>query len=161
MQTQMRLFDRVEMPPSSFFLTDLLPLCFIFLLVVALWKHRVRFSPVGQWAAALAIGLLAPCLLMLTYISVTYRYRMDFCPAIDFLAFLGLYATLTNEAMLAIFAKYRKWLTAGLVLNIACSFTALSFYDIALTPPGKVHELYHHVVTFFYRINARVFGLRT
>jgi hypothetical protein len=161
MQTQLRLFDRVEMPPSSFFLTDLLPICFIVLLAIALWKNRFRLSPVGQWAVALGIGLLVPCLLMLTYISVTYRYRMDFCPAIDFLAFLGLYATLTNETMLATFAKYRKWLTAGLIINIASSFTALSFYDLALTPPGKIHDFYHQAVVLFYRLNARLFGLHT
>jgi hypothetical protein len=161
MQTRMRLFDRVEMPPGSFFLTDLLPICFIVLLAIALWKSRLRLSPVGQWAIALATGLLVPCALMLTYISMTYRYRMDFCPAIDFLSFLGLYATLTNETMLATFAKYRKWLTVGLIVNIASSFTALSFYDLAFTPPGKIHDFYHHAVLLFYRLNARLFGLHT
>lgn len=159
MQTRWRLFDSVEVPPSSFFLTDLLAFCFIVLLTIALWRRRAGLSPVGQWAAALAIGLSAPCMLMLMYISVTYRYRMDFCPAIDFLAFLGLYATLTNEAMLATFARFRKWITAGLILNIASSFTALSLYDLALSPPGKLHGCYHQAVLLFYRLNARLFGL--
>jgi hypothetical protein len=98
-------------------------------------------------------------MLMLMYISDTYRYRMDFCPAMDFLAFLGLYATLTNEAMLATFARFRKWITVGLIVNIASSFTALSVYDLALSPPGKLHGFYHQAVLLFYRFNARLFGL--
>lgn len=161
MQTRERLFDRVEMPPSSFLFTDLLPICFIVLLVIALWRRRARLSPVGQWAAALAVGLLVPCILMLSYISMTYRYRMDFYPAIDFLSFLGGYATLTNEAMLATFAKFRKCLLVGLLANIACSFIALSLYDLALTSNGKIHDFYHQAVLLFYRLNARLFGLHS
>ncbi len=162
-QTQARLFVRVEVPPSTFFLTDLLPLCFIVLLALALWKCRRAggLSHVSQWAAALAIGLLAPCMLMLAYISVTYRYRMDFYPAIDFLAFLGLYATLTHEPMLAIFARYRNWMTAALVCSILSSFMALSLYDLALSPLGKVHETYHLAVQFLYRLTAHIFALHS
>jgi hypothetical protein len=160
--TQIRLFDRVEMPPSSFFLTDLLPFCFIVLLAVALWRRRAGgLHPVGQWAVALAAGLLVPCLLMLSYISVTYRYRMDFYPLIDLLAFLGLYVTLTSEAMLATFARFRRWIAAGLVVSVASSFIVLSLYNLALTPPGKLHGYYHQGVELFYRINARFFGLHT
>jgi hypothetical protein len=159
MQTRWRLFDSVEVPPSSFFLTDLIPFCFMLLLAIAVWRRRTSLSPVGQWAVALAVGLFAPCMLMLMYISDTYRYRMDFCPAMDFLAFLGLYATLTNEAMLATFARFRKWITVGLIVNIASSFTALSVYDLALSPPGKLHGFYHQAVLLFYRFNARLFGL--
>ena len=97
----------------------------------------------AQPAAALAIGLLAPCMFMLTYISVTYRYRMDFYPEIDLLAFLGLYAVLADETMLAIFARHRRWMVAALMVSIASSLMALSLYDLALSPPGKLHEFYH------------------
>jgi hypothetical protein len=162
LQTHQSLFDRVEVPPSSFFLTDLLPICFILFLAIALWRRRARgLSPVDQWTAALALGLLVPCLLMLIYISVTYRYRMDFYPEIDLLAFLGLYVTLTDEAMMATFARHRRWMTAALMVSVASSFMALSLYDLALTPPGKLHAYYHQGVQLFYRINARFFGLHS
>jgi hypothetical protein len=160
--TKAQLFDRVEVPPSSFFLTDLFALCLIALLAVALWRRRAHgLHPVGQWAVALAIGLFAPCMLMLSYISMTYRYRMDFYPLIDLLAFMGLYVTLTDEAMLATFARLRRWMTAALMVSVASSFMALSLYDLALSPPGKLHAYYHQGVQLFYRINARFFGLHT
>ena len=149
-QTLQGLFARVEMP-SSFLLTDLLPFCFIASLGISLWRRRPRFSLRYQWAAALAIGYLAPCLLMLTYNSLTYRYRMEFYPEIDFLAFLGLYALLTEFKMASISTRYRKRMTTALVLSIAVSFVALSLYNLALAPPGKPLAYYHQAVQRFYR----------
>jgi hypothetical protein len=43
--SQTRSFDLIELPPSSFFLTDLLPLCFIALFIIALWRWRPADRP--------------------------------------------------------------------------------------------------------------------
>jgi hypothetical protein len=135
-QAQIRLFDGIEVPPSSFFLTDLLPLCFILLLAIALWKRRPGGLPrLGQWAAAIAVGLFGPCVLMLTAVYLAYRYRMEFYPEIDFLAFLGLYLTLTDEALLRTFARWRRWMTTALAVSIVTSFVALLLYDLGGSGP--------------------------
>ncbi len=139
--TQTRLFDVVELPPSSFLLTDLLPLCFIlFLLTTLRRRHSRNLPPVAQWAA-IATGLLAPCVLMLTAISMTYRYRMEFYPEIDFLAFLGLYVILTDETIRVKFARYRVWMEMALIVSVAASFAALILYWMA--PFGSAQWLLH------------------
>src|SRR6202012_4335014 len=79
---QARMFDAVELPPSSFFLTDLLPICFIGFLLYALKTGRGKvLLPAGRWLA-LAAGLAVPCVLMLAAIYMSYRYRMEFYPLI-------------------------------------------------------------------------------
>jgi hypothetical protein len=131
-----RTMNGIELPPSSFFLTDLFAFCFIALLAIALWRRRARgISPAARIAAAVAIGLLAPCILMLTAMWVAYRYRMEFYPEFEFIAFLGLYFIVTHDKMLALFARFRKWITAALVLSVASSFFFLFLVDVGLPMP--------------------------
>jgi hypothetical protein len=131
-----RTMTGIELPPSSFFLTDLFVFCFIALLAVALWRRRARgISPAARYAAAVAIGLLAPCILMLTAIWAAYRYRMEFYPELEFLAFLGLYFIVSDEKMLALFARFRKRITAALVLGVASCFFFLFLVDVGLPMP--------------------------
>lgn len=138
-QFQTRLFEDIELPPSSFFITDLLPICFIMFLLVALWKRRTgRLRGLGP-AAAISMGLFAPCLLMLTAISMTYRYRMEFYPEIDFLAFLGLYVVLTDETMRAKFARCRTWMESAMLVSVAGSLAALILYWMA--PFGRAQDI--------------------
>jgi cbb3-type cytochrome oxidase subunit 3 len=146
-----RTMNGIELPPSSFFLTDLFVFCFIALLAVALWRHRKRaFSPAARSAAAVAIGLLAPCILMLTAMWVAYRYRMEFYPEFQFLAFLGLYLTVTDDKMLALFARFRKGIIAALVLSVASSFFFLFLVDVGLPMPpaygGRPLVAYYRMV---------------
>ncbi len=92
--------DAVELPPSSFFLTDLLPILFLACLCCLPSSAEDRTQ---QLLADLHMrspsppGSSIPCLLMLTAISMNYRYRMEFYPLIDLLAFLGLYITVVNR----------------------------------------------------------------
>jgi hypothetical protein len=138
-QTQVRLFEDVELPPSSFLLTDMLPLCFILFLIVALWKNRHgKLEPVTQWAA-IAAGLSAPCFLMLTAISMTYRYRMEFYPEMDFLAFLGLYILLANEELRAQYARRRVLMEAAMIVSVLASFAALFLYLNAPFGPAQIY----------------------
>jgi len=141
-QTQARLLDFAELPPSSFLVTDLLPMCFILFLVLALRRRRsVGLAPFSQWAP-IAGGLLAPCILMLTFGSMAYRYRMEFYPEIDFLALLGLYAILTDEKLQTKFGQRKVWMEAALIISIICSFTALILYWKA--PWGPVQDAIQH-----------------
>ena len=130
--TQTRLIGVIELPPGPFLLTHLLPCCFIVLLAVALWTHRSRgLSNRRRWAAAVSLGLLAPCLLMLALAWMIYRYRLEFYPEIDFLTLLGLYLTVTDEASLKRFARFRRWMTASLAISILGSMIALGLYDFS------------------------------
>jgi hypothetical protein len=174
MQTQ--LMDVVELPPSSFFLTDLLPIAFIVFLAIALWagRHSLAralrqswgfapgeetqppfrlFSPVQ--GLALAAGLAVPCVLMLTFISMNYRYRMEFYPEMDLLAFLGLYTTVSNPALLVRFNRCRRWMLAAAVVSIVSSFAAMVLYKLSdwgisqpLLRDGVVHYYVHRA--FYY-----------
>jgi hypothetical protein len=171
--TSFRLIEAVELPPSSFFLTDLLPVAFILLLAMGLWaartthsKHGVvaappagvsdtgslqpfRTFPLAQ-AAALAAGLAAPCTLMLMAIFESYRYRMEFYPEIDLLAFLGLFVTAANPALLARFNRRRNWMIAALAVSIASAFASMALYKLSRFGPsqsylsnGVVHYYLH------------------
>lgn len=134
---QGRLFDAVELPPSSFFLTDLLPICFIGFLLYALKTRRYKaLQPVSRWLA-LAAGLIVPCVLMLAAIYMSYRYRMEFYPLIDLLAFLGLYAVVCDEALLASFSRWRGWLIAATVVSVVASFAMLVLYELSEFGPSR------------------------
>jgi hypothetical protein len=137
-----------ELPPSSFFLTDLLPIAFIVFLAMALGTaHRIFPQSLRKGALvqctnplpssrifshaqglALAAGLALPCVLMLTFIYMSYRYRMDFYPEIDLLAFLGLYATVSNPDLLVRFNRCRRWMLAATLISILSAFAALILY---------------------------------
>ncbi|HEV2474360.1 MAG TPA: hypothetical protein VGS41_16910, partial [Chthonomonadales bacterium] len=166
--TQTRLMDNVELPPGSFFLTDLLPLAFIAFLTMAIWARRRDLSlllrtrgilalcenPLPSFriscaeGLALAAGLAAPCVLMLSAISMNYRYRMEFYPEIDLLAFLGLYATVTNPALLIRFNRRRRWMLGALVVTIVSAFTELFLYKLSYFGPSQ--ELLRHGIVHFY-----------
>jgi hypothetical protein len=166
--TQMRLLGVIDLPPSSFLLTDLFPFCFVVLLAIAIWRRRARGLPaVGHWAAAIAIGLQVPCILMLSLAWMVYRYRLEFYPEIEFLAFLGLYLTVTDGPMLARFARVRRWLTAGLAVSVFASIMALALVNLSgddlpqvLLRPGVV-QYYRSQFTFhLHHTITRDFGDR-
>ncbi len=143
-----RLMDAVELPPSSFLLTDLLPIAFIVFLGYALWTRRsAALRPMGRWLAV-AAGLAVPCILMLTAISMNYRYRMEFYPELDLLALLGLYAVVSNDSLLGVFSRWRRWITAALVVSIVSAFALMILYK--LTDWGPSQQYLHDGVVRYY-----------
>jgi hypothetical protein len=170
--TQTRLLNAAELPPSSFFLTDLLPIAFIVFLVMDLWSARPIFSDSARksemfaprtdpplrsasfsysQAFALSTGLAVPCILMLTAIYMSYRYRMEFYPEIDLLAFLGIYVTVSNPDLLARFNRCRRWMLIAAMVSVASAFAAMLLYwfsDFGLSQPylrnGLVHYYLHN-----------------
>ena len=87
-QPQLQLFDDVELPPSSFLLSDPVICVLAALGLWALARRRGRLADPMLSGAALA-GLALPIGVMLAAISLCFRYRMDFYPALDFAACLG------------------------------------------------------------------------
>jgi hypothetical protein len=147
--TQTQLMNSVELPPSSFFLTDLLSIVFIAFLATALWTshgtssrgvrddatlvcntNSLRSSEIfsKSQVLALATGLAMPCVLMLMAICMSYRFRMEFYPEIDLLAFLGLYTTVSNPALLDRFNRCRRWMVAAALISIVSASAAVVLY---------------------------------
>jgi hypothetical protein len=139
---QTRLFDAVELPPSSFFLTDLLPIVFIVFLAASILRPQsLRRISMAQ-LLALAAGLAVPCFLMLTAIYTAYRYRMEFYPEIDLLMFLGFYAATSSVGALAILHRYRSWTTAATLISIISAHGMLLLYNYS--PSGPAQPYLHH-----------------
>lgn len=82
-----RWIDAAELPPSSFLLTD--PLLLVLGgVAIAGWARHATADRAR--AVAIAIGLAIPAGLMLCAVSMNFRYRLDFYPLFEFLAFSGL-----------------------------------------------------------------------
>jgi hypothetical protein len=146
---QTRLMDAVEMPPSSFFLMDLYPILLIVLLAVGMRSRSAR-----RWIApgpllAMAAGLTAPCLLMLTAISMNYRYRMEFYPEIDLLAFAGLWLTVKDAEAGARFARLRQWMVAAVVVSVVGAFGSMILYKMSYWGPSQLY-LRGGIVRYYY-----------
>jgi hypothetical protein len=134
---QARLFDAVELPPSSFFLTDLLPIVFIVFLVASMLRaHPPRPIFLGQ-LLALAIGLVVPCILMLMAIYLAYRYRMEFYPEIDLLAFVGFYAATSSKESLAVLHRYRGWIVVATLVSVVSAHGELLLYKVSEFGPSQ------------------------
>lgn len=134
---QTRLFDAVELPPSSFFLTDLLPILFIVFLATSMLRPQ-SLRPISRGQLlALAAGLAVPCVLMLTWTANAYRYRMEFYPEIDLLAFLGFYAATSSAAALAILHRFRGWTTAATLVSIISAHATLLLYNHSTFGPSE------------------------
>ena len=128
---QQRLIDATEMPPGSFFLTD--PLLLL-LTACLLWSFFAgRRDPVLDRTRTLAImlGLCAPCGLMLTAISMNFRYRMDFYPLMELGAFAG-FLTLCRSGLTTVAANRMRGLSVALAaIGILGSVASLALYDVS------------------------------
>jgi hypothetical protein len=132
-----RMLDAVETPPSSFLLSDplLLVLAGAYLLRM---PKLAREGLLDRGAAiALMIGLLVPVFLILTFMYMAFRYRMEFFPFLEFSAFLGFYAICVNSAEFSALTRRRLYLilivSAG--LGIVYSHFVLLLHKIS--PPGN------------------------
>jgi len=136
--TQTRLMDAVELPPSSLLLTDMYPVMLIVLLGMAMRLRKTRQWILRGPVPAVALGLAAPCLLMLTAISMNYRYRMEFYPEIDLLAFAGLYISSTDESARARLGRWKRILLVAVVVSVISAMGELALYKISEYGPSQV-----------------------
>jgi len=153
--TQSRLFGDIELPPASFLLTDMVAFSFMILLVAAMRKRGgAGVERADLWAAVVATGLLAPCVLMVSLAWLTYRYRIDFCPEIDFLALLGLYVTVTDEAILKKFARFRKGFNSALAISVLASVLGLTLHIVS-DEGAEPEEILSQGVAHYYQVTLR------
>ncbi len=85
---QHRVIDSVELPPSSFFLSD--PLLIGLTVFTLAQLARLRTPLDRAIAVPVLAGLAIPIGLILTFVSMAFRYRLEFYPFFDLCAFLGL-----------------------------------------------------------------------
>jgi hypothetical protein len=130
-KAQLQLFDDVELPPSSPFLTDPVICLLAGIGVFALARRRL---PRGPLAYAALAGLACPILVLLTAISLCFRYRMDFYPALDFAACLGA-ASLQPGRMI------RPSLRLGLLAGLGAATAVVTLWLSCFAPFGPALDL--------------------
>jgi hypothetical protein len=141
-----RLFNSVELPPSSFLLTDTLLLV---LVAYAIWSLATRRKlPIdGPVAVAVALGLGLSSLLILSFDVLSFRYRIDFHPFMEFGAFLGAALMLRSPVLDRTFM--RGALLGASAIGILASnaelilYRASSFGSFADFKPGVVYFYMH------------------
>jgi hypothetical protein len=92
---QQRTIDSVELPPSSFLVSDPLILGFAGYAFIQSIGHKDAIK--CAVAVPVLAGLFVPIFLMLIFIAMTFRYRMEFYPFFELLAFLGFGLLLRRE----------------------------------------------------------------
>jgi hypothetical protein len=150
-----RTIDMVELPPSSFFITDPIWLALaIYMLVCLVRSWRSVKSP-------LAVTLLGFCLAipgagMLLYMAYAVRYRVDFYPAIMFLAFLGLHRFLTRESKAALPTRAVAWAWPLATMSVLSAPVLLVLYYAS--PFGNVGDFAHDgwIKAYLQHISAAV-----
>ncbi len=84
---QHRTIDSVELPPGSFFISDPLSVGLMVFTLIHLFRAREPLK--RAIAVPVLAGLCVPMVLMLTFVSMAFRYRLEFYPFFDLCAFLG------------------------------------------------------------------------
>ena len=77
---------------------------------------------------AICAGLATPCALMLAAISMTFRYRMDFYPLMEFGAFVGFLALCGSTLTDAEKTRMRRVSVALAAVGIAASMASMALY---------------------------------
>ena len=145
---QQRLIDATELPPSSFFLTD--PLLMLLLLyavgrLIGAWRNA---GIDRLYILAIGTGLAVPCLLMLSAISMNFRYRIDFYPLIEFGAFMGFLLLCRLPSAASLPQRVRTLAMASVVLGVLGSHMILILYKLSDWGP-PIEYLRHGMVTYY------------
>jgi len=119
-----RTIDSVELPPSSFFISDPLIIGLMVFALVQLVRHRAVIN--RAVAVPVLAGLFVPVGLILTFIDMAFRYRLEFYPFFDLCAFLGFGVLVSRQkrpplilsalaAMVGVVASQGLWILYVLV----------------------------------------------
>ncbi len=108
---QRALYDEVELPVSSIFLGDafIVALAAVGLGTFACRRGGLDDPVLGGWALA---ALAAPLSMILSLLALTFRYRMEFYPALDLAALFGLHSLASQRRPLPAMAT-------GILLSLA------------------------------------------
>jgi len=128
--TRQKWIDAAELPPSSFLLTD--PLLLVLGgLAVAGWIRRG--SADRARSIAIALGLAIPAGLMLCAVSMNFRYRLDFYPLFEFLAFSGLILAARGGP-----APGPRWTATLATVSVLASLLVGAAYLVGRLGPGQL-----------------------
>jgi hypothetical protein len=130
-----RLIDAAELPPGSFLLSDPLLLVLGLSGVTAMLKRRLVAFGARALVTAIAGGLVIPAVLMLTAISMCFRYRLDFYPLFEFLAFVGV-TTYGAAGAIPRWAS-RRALLLLLFVSIVASHLEMALYRLGDLGPAQ------------------------
>lgn len=128
--TRTKWIDAAELPPSSFLLTDPLLLVLGALAILGWARHASADRARG---IAIALGLAIPAGLMLCAVSMNFRYRLDFYPLFEFLAFSGLILAGRGGATIG-----PRWTAALTTLSVLASLLVGAAYLVGRLGPGQL-----------------------
>jgi hypothetical protein len=134
------ILDGVELPPSSFLLSDplLLVLGGAFLLQLRrLARERLLDL---RAVAVLMIGFLIPVFVILTFHYMAFRYRMEFYPFLEFAAFLGFYAICVSPGQFSEASRSRLSLVLIASSGFGIVYSHLLLFLYKISPPGNYVE---------------------
>ncbi len=141
-----RLIDAAELPPGSFLLSDPFLLVLGLSSVTVMLKRKLAGFSARALVTAIAGGLVVPAFLMLTAISMCFRYRLDFYPLFEFLAFVGI-ATYGATEGIARWTSRRIFLSL-LFVSIVASHLEMALYRLSDLGPAQ-HFLARGVVHYY------------
>ena len=143
------MIDAMELPPGSFFLSDPFLLGLAFTPVILGLDPRTAMGSGGnfgglrvkpdddgfRWPAiALLAGFVIPPILMLTAISMNYRYRVEFYPLFVFAALLGFRGLCRLPGGFG--RKARATIVAAVVVSVLVSHGMAVLYAVSPWGPA-------------------------
>jgi hypothetical protein len=126
------LFDALEAPPTSIFLTDPLTVC-LAICGLALSCRR-RIPVVTAQAVLMMMGLAVPGALMLVAWYMAYRYRVEFAPLIVLGSCLG--AVATADWLTRASPRARRFILAAVV--------SLGVLQVVIAVPSGIVAMFSH-----------------
>jgi hypothetical protein len=147
-EQQWRLLHGAELPPSSFLLTDPLLLLLLLYAARALLGPRRGGGVDRSHALALALGLAVPCVLMLSAISMSFRYRIEFYPLLELGAFLGFLLLCRQPPAPAASRRIRTLAVALAGIGILGSHAMMILYRIS-DPGSSIAQMRRGVITYY------------
>jgi len=132
-----RILDGVEAPPSSLLLSD--PLLLVLGAAYLIRRpHLAREHLLDlRAAAAIMFGFLIPVFLVLTYIYMAFRYRMEFYPLFEFAAFLGFFAICVSPVQFSVLSRRGLCLVLIISAGLGIVFSHLALFLHKISPPGN------------------------
>lgn len=125
------LYDGVELPPSSFFVSDplLIGLAVYGFVVVCRNRDKVRRA----FALLAGLGLFIPCALILIELYLCFRYRMEFYPFFELFAFLGFGALAARPA-----GRVPAIVVTGALVSVVTAHAMWMLYMLSPLGPAEL-----------------------
>jgi hypothetical protein len=127
-----RLYDGVELPPSSFFVSDPLLIGLAVYGAIVVWRYWDKAR--RAFALLSGLGLFIPCGLILTELYLCFRYRMEFYPFLELFAFLGFGALVATPGR-----RTQMFVVTGALVSVVAAHAMWVLY--MLSPPGPVERV--------------------